>query len=643
MKVFTVSKLSLDCKKLFKSCIFGCQSTGKRRSLEFCLTLSGIQQEILPFSSSYSYENFKHDFENLVKNVVFQDKKKVLVITDNDIINDAILSDILSILNGIEIENFYDQEKQSNLYLLTKEYAILIINDFSIKSNMTVFFDATILSKLTIIHFKDLTSQTIENISIHYLNEYIDSDLTKYILNYRYKIVNCFYSMHQIAMKKLKEKNKFDKSFFSIAYFIEMFCKNFNYNAKRYLYEITTLRKCLKSLNESNKYINKMQYDLVDVGPKIKLKAIETDNLINNLNTQKNDIKKVLNIINNKQSIMKSKISEIQEQINCYKSELDSAQPKLDIAMKNLKKINKINLSELKLKKFICSFYIVKEVMFSISILFNKAENWLSVKSILSDNKFMEKIKKYNKSNINKKMINKLKKYTRNPKFNIKDVGSVSNICKYLCEWVLAIENNYEVKKDRIPKERLIKETEEILLKQNDIYEKHNCLKKSIDVKLKLINAAYQQSFEDKKNLNQEKNNIEMKISRAQKILFSLSNEKELWIRNLDTYEKELSTIVGDILLSSGYITYLGCFDHDDRLNTLQKWQMTVIGKSEKKSYIPCRYNYNFIKSMINQQTINGWVHNGLSNDEESIENGIIMDLSHKVPLLIDPHYISIK
>lgn len=63
-----------------------------------------------------------------------------------------------------------------------------------------------------------------------------------------------------------------------------------------------------------------------------------------------------------------------------------------------------------------------------------------------------------------------------------------------------------------------------------------------------------------------------MKLDRAQKLIEGLSSEKVRWSEAASSLKSQLVNVVGDILISSGIIAYLGVFTASYRDSALSVW-----------------------------------------------------------------------
>lgn len=77
---------------------------------------------------------------------------------------------------------------------------------------------------------------------------------------------------------------------------------------------------------------------------------------------------------------------------------------------------------------------------------------------------------------------------------------------------------------------------------------------------------------------------------------------------------------LGDILLSSGIIAYLGPFTMDFRNKQIKQWLQDIVSND-----LVCATNYQLSTVLGNPVDIRAWNIAGLPTDSFSTENGIIV------------------
>ena len=93
-----------------------------------------------------------------------------------------------------------------------------------------------------------------------------------------------------------------------------------------------------------------------------------------------------------------------------------------------------------------------------------------------------------------------------------------------------------------------------------------------------------------------------------------------------------MSCLVGDCLFASGFLTYIGFFDHYYR-NQLQLEWRDIIEQINLKMRAEMK-NVEFLSKPSDRLV---WEKQGLPSDELCIENAIIMKNFNRYPLVIDP------
>ena len=97
-------------------------------------------------------------------------------------------------------------------------------------------------------------------------------------------------------------------------------------------------------------------------------------------------------------------------------------------------------------------------VMEAVCVLLGEKTDWNSAKQVLMDINFIDRLKKYDKTKNNDKILNKARPIILKPEFDPEVVGTKSNSCKSLSLWCRAIDNYARISKDVEPKKRLVEE-----------------------------------------------------------------------------------------------------------------------------------------------------------------------------------------
>ncbi len=66
------------------------------------------------------------------------------------------------------------------------------------------------------------------------------------------------------------------------------------------------------------------------------------------------------------------------------------------------------------------------------------------------------------------------------------------------------------------------------------------------------------------------------KVSRAEKLLSNLQGEKTRWEKSSNDFKEQITNIVGNVLLSGAFLTYIGFFDHLYRKSLMISWKQIL-------------------------------------------------------------------
>ena len=98
---------------------------------------------------------------------------------------------------------------------------------------------------------------------------------------------------------------------------------------------------------------------------------------------------------------------------------------------------------------------------------------------------------------------------------------------------------------------------------------------------------------------------------------------------------QQASTLPGDVLLVTAFISYVGCFTKQFRLDLLNKqWLPFLLGIEPA---VPITDGLDPLTLLTDDTQIAKWNNEGLPNDRMSTENATILTNSDRWPLMIDP------
>lgn len=104
---------------------------------------------------------------------------------------------------------------------------------------------------------------------------------------------------------------------------------------------------------------------------------------------------------------------------------------------------------------------------------------------------------------------------------------------------------------------------------------------------------------------------------------------------------QQASTLPGDVLLVTAFISYVGCFTKQFRQDLQNKQWLPFIRSIEPT--VPITEGLDPLSLLTDDTQIAKWNNEGLPNDRMSTENATILTNSDRWPLMIDPQVHVVK
>eukprot|EP00798_Chlamydomonas_sp_ICE-L_P021154 gene21154-28043_t len=210
---------------------------------------------------------------------------------------------------------------------------------------------------------------------------------------------------------------------------------------------------------------------------------------------------------------------------------------------------------------------------------------WETAKKMMSDMSFLDFLHSYDKDNIAPEIITALQPLLKQPDFQPAKIKKVSQAAYGLCSWVRAMETYDKVAKVVRPKRAALKEAEEQLatvmaalkVKQDQLAE--------VERKLALLGEQLDTAKAKKAQLESDVAMCTEKLDRAQKLIGGLGGEKKRWTQSATDLGELYNRLIGDMLLSSGVIAYLGAFTTEYR----NEAPTSLGGRTTEEKREPCQ------------------------------------------------------
>ncbi|TKS81941.1 Dynein heavy chain 17, axonemal [Collichthys lucidus] len=345
------------------------------------------------------------------------------------------------------------------------------------------------------------------------------------------------------------------------------------------------------------------------------------------------------------------KVAVIQAEVSIKQKECENdlakAEPSLTAATAALHTLNKVNLTEL--KAFPNPPAAVINVTAAVMVLLAprgrvpKDRSWKAARAFMGKvDDFLQALVSYDKEHIPESCLTVVKQeYLRNPEFHPDLVRTKSTAAAGLCAWTINIVRYYEIYCEVIPKRHALSQanaeletaTAKMLAVQKKLMD--------LDASLQSLTAQFERATAEKISCQEEVTRTNQTIELANRLVKGLESEKERWSQAIVQYHKQQKTLCGDVLITSAFVSYMGYFTRQYRVELLNNSWIPFL-QSQKVS-VPLTDGLDPILMLTDDATVAAWQNQGLPNDRMSTENAAILTTSERWPLIIDPQQQGIK
>ena len=238
-------------------------------------------------------------------------------------------------------------------------------------------------------------------------------------------------------------------------------------------------------------------------------------------------------------------------------------------------------------------------------------------------------MKFFDKDNIPSNVVKKIEPYINNPDFQPEKVQKVSSACTAMCQWTRAMHKYHLISVEVEPKRIALASAEaEYKIVEEKVLGLNSTLKQLND-KIYELEANFDAQTRKKAELSAKAEDCKVKLDRADRLLGGLGGEKVRWMAAVQRLNKSLVNVIGDVMVASGGIAYIGAFTAQYREDQEKEWTQKL------QSYgIAFTEGAGIINTLSDPVKVRAWNIAGLPTDSLSTENAIILSKSRRWSLM---------
>eukprot|EP00968_Pinguiococcus_pyrenoidosus_P000337 scaffold23_cov268-Pinguiococcus_pyrenoidosus.AAC.7 len=227
-------------------------------------------------------------------------------------------------------------------------------------------------------------------------------------------------------------------------------------------------------------------------------------------------------------------------------------------------------------------------------------------------------------------------------------IGTKNSAAAGLCSFVINIVQYYDIVVTVEPKRIALAEANATLEEANSRLKIVQENVAELEAKLAKLTIELDAATKDKQEAIDSVARGERKLNLANRLTTALASENVRWGENIQVLRSDKELLMGDVLLASAFISYIGPFTKPFRSKLMDTnfapfLQKAFGAAAGEGGLVPMSESSDVIRILCSAAEIAAWNTDGLPADIVSTENAAIVVNSARWPLIIDPQLQGIR
>uniref|UniRef100_A0A2K5CY33 Dynein axonemal heavy chain 8 n=1 Tax=Aotus nancymaae TaxID=37293 RepID=A0A2K5CY33_AOTNA len=654
--------------------LVGVGGSGKQSLSRLASFIAGYQIFQITLTRSYNVNNLTDDLKALYKVAGADGKGITFIFTDNEIKDEAFLEYLNNLLSSGEISNLFARDEMDEItqglisvmkrelprhpptfdnlyeYFISRSkknlHVVLCFSPVGEKFRARSLKFPGLISGCTMDWFSRWPREALIAVASYFLSDYTivcSSEIKRQVV----ETMGLFHDMvsencESYFQRYRRRAHVTPKSYLS---FVNGYKNIYAEKVKFINEQAERMNVGLDKLMEASESVAKLSQDLAVKEKELAVASVKADEVLAEVTVSAQASAKIKNEVQEVKDKAQKIVDEIDSEKVKAESKLEAAKPALEEAEAALNTIKPNDIATV--RKLAKPPHLIMRIMDCVLLLFQKKidpvtmdpekpcckPSWGESLKLMSATGFLWSLQQFPKDTINEETVELLQPYFNMDDYTFESAKKVCGNVAGLLSWTLAMATFYGINREVLPLKANLAKQEGRLAVANAELGKAQALLDEKQAELDKVQAKFDAAMNEKMDLLNDADMCRKKMQAASTLIDGLSGEKVRWTQQSKEFKAHINRLVGDILLCTGFLSYLGPFNQIFRNYLLKdQWEMELRARK-----IPFTENLNLISMLVDPPTIVEWGLQGLPGDDLSIQNGIIVTKATRYPLLIDP------